>query len=134
MDRTELMQLFNNPARLGTLSTSDGAGNLNAAVFSALQMVDENTVLLAIGENRSLANLGKHPKAVFCFFEPAASPYEWKGARVYLDVAGIERKGETLERMVAMVRQMAGDQAADNVQAAVTFSITAARPIIDMAG
>ena len=95
-------------------------------------MVDENTVLMAIGENRSLANPRENPKAVFCFFEPAPSPYDWKRGRVYMTVAQIERDGATFDRMVGLVRQAAGNQAADNVRAAVTFAIDDARPVIDM--
>ncbi|RMG96191.1 MAG: pyridoxamine 5'-phosphate oxidase family protein, partial [Candidatus Dadabacteria bacterium] len=30
MTRQELMERFNRPTRMGTLSTSDGQGNLNA--------------------------------------------------------------------------------------------------------
>ncbi|GAB4267702.1 MAG: hypothetical protein Kow0092_21200 [Deferrisomatales bacterium] len=131
MDRKELMELFNRPDRLGTLTTGDGQGNLNAGVFSALQMVDEDTVVMACGENRSLANMRRHPKAVFLFFQPAAAPWDWKGARVYLDVVKIEPEGDLFDRLVATVRQMAGDQAAENIRAAVTFRIQDVRPIID---
>lgn len=132
MTRQELMERFNRPTRMGTLSTSDGQGNLNAAVFSALQMVDENTVVMACGENRTLANLQKHPKAVFCFFEPAANPHEWTGARVYLKAVKTEREGPLFDQLVAMVRQFAGDQAANNVRAAVTFAVEDFRPLIDV--
>ena len=94
MDRKELMAQFNSPARMGTLSTSDGEGNINAAVFNSLQMVDEDTVVMAIGDNRSLANMRTHPKAVFLFFEPDPNPFDWQGARTYFDVVGIEEEGE----------------------------------------
>ena len=134
MDRTELMHMFNNPNRLGTMSTSDDEGNLNAGVFNSLRMVDEQTAVMALGGNRSLANLEKHPKAVFIFFEPDPDPLHWKGARVYMEVDKIERGGSLFDELVARVREAAGDQAADGIQAAVTFKIQDARPIIDMSG
>ena len=68
MDRKQLMEQFNKQPRLGTLATSDGKGKVNNAVFSALQMIDENTVMMAIGDNRSYANLQNNPQAAFIFF------------------------------------------------------------------
>jgi len=126
------MEMFNKQPRLGTMSTSDGAGNVNAAIFNSLQMVDENTVVMALGENRSLSYLQKNPKATFIFFEPAQSPYEWKGARVYLDVEKIEAAGPLFEKLVGVVRGEAGDRAADGIRAAVTFKINEVRPLIEM--
>lgn len=131
MDRKELFKIFHTPERFGTLSTSDGEGNLNAGVFNSLQMVDENTVVMAIGNNRTLANLRKHPKAVFLFFEPGPDPFKWKGARVYMTALRIEGQGTLYDTMVEQVRSMAGDDAARGIRAAVTFRIDDARPIID---
>jgi hypothetical protein len=132
MDRKELMHMFNSPNRLGTMSTSDDEGNLNAGVFGSLRMVDEQTAVMALGGNRSLDNLEKHPKAVFLFFEPEADPFHWKGARVYMEVDKIEREGPLFDQLVQQVRDGGGDQAADGIRAAVTFKITDARPLIDM--
>jgi len=134
MDRAKLMEQFNNPARLSTLATADNKGKVNNAVFSALQMVDENTVMMAIGDNRSYANLQINPQAAFIFFEPGESPFDWQGARVYLKMVDRAESGGVFEKMVGMVRQMAGDQAGDNVKAAVTFTIEETRSLIDTAG
>ncbi|HEN21426.1 MAG TPA: pyridoxamine 5'-phosphate oxidase family protein, partial [Desulfobacteraceae bacterium] len=65
MDRQELMTLFNKYPRIGTLSTSNKEGDVNVAVFGSPQMVDEDTVVMAIGQNRSYRNLQGNPKAVF---------------------------------------------------------------------
>ncbi len=131
MDRKELKELFNNPNRYGTLSTSDDKGNLNAGIFNSPQMVDENTVVMALGNNRTLANLKKHPRAVFLFFEPGPDPFTWKGARVYLLALRIESHGTLYDTMVEQVRAMAGDEAAGGIRAAVTFRIEDARSLID---
>ena len=131
MDRKTLLDIFNNPNRYGTLSTSDGQGNLNAGVFNSPQMVDENTVVMAMGNNRSLGNLKKHPKAVFLFFEPGPDPYTWKGARVYMTALRIEGQGTLYDSMVEQVRAMAGDDAASGIRAAVVFRIDDARSLID---
>ncbi len=134
MDRELLMKQFNKQPRIGTLATADDQGKVDNAVFSALQMIDENTVVMAIGNNRSYTNLKLNPQAAFIFFEPAESPYDWQGARIYLEVTQSAEAGPHFDQMVAIVRQMAGDQAADNVKAAITFKIVEARPLIDMTG
>ncbi|MBI5015627.1 MAG: pyridoxamine 5'-phosphate oxidase family protein [Deltaproteobacteria bacterium] len=132
MDRKEVMALVNKPGWLGTLSTADLQGNVNAGVFSSAHMPDEDSVVVALGQNRTLDNLGKNPKAALCVFETAASPYDWKGARIYLEAKAIEASGPLFDNLVALVRQAAGDQAAQMTKAAVSFRITGVRPLIDM--
>jgi len=131
MDRKKLMVEFNNPKRLGTLATADHQGKVDNAVFSAIQMIDENTVVLAIGSNRSSANLKVNPQAAYVFFQPAENPFDWQGARVYLKVVKTVEAGPVFEKMVGMVRKMANDKAADNVKAVITFEIEEVRPLVD---
>jgi len=95
MDRKELMALFNKRPRIGALSTANSNGDVNAAVFGSPQMIDENTIVMGIGKNRSYNYLRENPKAVFILMEPGAGPMEWKGVRVYLESAGIETAGGT---------------------------------------
>jgi len=132
MNRQKLMAQFNDPARFGTLATADASGKVDNAVFSAIQMVNESTVMLAIGNNRSYANLQQNPQAAYLFFHPDPDPFAWQGARVYLRVLAAGEEGSAFEKMVAMVRKMAGDRAADNVKAVITFGIEEVRPLIDM--
>jgi hypothetical protein len=131
MDRKEVMQLFNKRPRIGSLSTANNKGDVNVAIFGSPQMIDENTVIMGIGENRTLQNLQENPKAAFIVMEPGESPMEWKGARVYLDVAGIETKGELLDQIKGMIAQAAGEGAAKMIHAAIRFNVTEVRPLID---
>jgi hypothetical protein len=130
MNRKELMEAFNRRPRIGSLATADSKGDVNAAVFGSPQMLDENTVVMGIGRNRSLANLEDNPKAVFIFMEPAQSALEWKGARVYLDVESIEKEGPLFDRIKAQIRKVAGDRSADAMHAALRFKIREIRPLI----
>jgi len=70
MDRKEVMELFNKRPRIGSLSTANRKGEVNVAVFGSPQMIDENTVIMGIGQNRSFSNLQENPKAVFIVVEP----------------------------------------------------------------
>jgi len=131
MDRKELMALFNKRPRIGALSTANSDGDVNAAVFGSPQMIDENTIVMGIGKNRSFSYLQKNPKAVFILMEPGQSPMEWKGVRVYLEAAAIETAGEMLQKIRARIAKVAGERSAKAMHAAVRFRITGVRPLID---
>jgi hypothetical protein len=93
-------------------------------------MVDEETVIMAIGDNRSLQNLQENPKASFIVIEPGESRTEWKGARVYLELDTFERYGELLDSFREKIRKVAGDQSANAIIAAIRFKVTDVRPLI----
>ncbi|MDX9789117.1 MAG: pyridoxamine 5'-phosphate oxidase family protein [Desulfobacterales bacterium] len=130
MDRREVMALFNKKPRIGTLSTSNKNGDVNVAVFGSPQMTDENTVVMGIGDNRSLQYLNENPKAVFIVMEPGASLAEWKGARVYLKVDVIAREGELFEQIKGRIAETISAGAAKMIRAVVQFRITDVRGIV----
>jgi len=131
MDRKELMDIFNKQPRIGALGTSNKLGDVNVAVFGSPRMVDENTVVMGIGENRSSRNLQRNPKAVFIVMEPGSTPAEWKGARIYLEAVDMETTGPFYEDIKRNIAKVAGQQAAEAIHAAIRFKITEVRPIID---
>lgn len=132
MNRKELMALFNKYPRIGTLSTANNEGDVNVAVFGSPRMVDENTVVMGIGENRSYRNLQRNPKAVFIVMEPGESASDWKGARVYLEAVDMETEGEFFAQIRHNITKVSGREAADMLHAAIRFKITEVRPLIDM--
>ncbi|MBN2467024.1 MAG: pyridoxamine 5'-phosphate oxidase family protein [Deltaproteobacteria bacterium] len=131
MDRKELMDMFNKRPRIGTLSTSDGKGAVNVAVFGSPHMIDGNTVVMGIGDNRSYKNLKKNPKAAFIVMEPGQTPAEWKGIRVYLEAVAVESEGGLFDKIKGETANRAGKAAADMLKAAIKFTITEVRPLID---
>ena len=132
MDRQELMALFNKYPRIGTLSTANHEGDVNVAVFGSPRMIDESTVVMGIGENRSFRNLQRNPKGVFMVMEPGETVMDWKGARVYLEATDMETEGRFYDQIKRDIAKVAGPQAADMIHAAVRFKITEVRPIVDM--
>jgi hypothetical protein len=132
MGRRELMELFNKYPRIGALATANKEGDVNVAVFGSPRMVDENTVVMGIGENRSYRNLQRNPKAVFIVMEPGETVMDWKGARVYLEAVDLVSEGEFYDQTKQNIAKAAGVQAARMIQAAVRFKITEVRPIVDM--
>ena len=132
MDRQELMALFNKRPRIGTLSTADKTGEVNVAVFGSPQMIDENTVVMGIGQNRSYRNLQRNPKAAFIVMEPGETVTDWKGARVYLEAMDMDTEGEFYDQIKKGIAKAAGQQAADMIHAAIRFRIKEVRPILDI--
>jgi hypothetical protein len=127
----KLMAYFNKQPRLGILATANKAGKVNAAYFGSPQMVDEKTVVMGLGENRTLSNLRENPDAVYLIMEPGASVPEWKGVRIYLRCIDLETSGEKLDGIKAKIAEMAGEGAAQMIKAAVIFAVEEIRPLAD---
>ncbi len=129
---SKLVEFFNKQPRLGGLSTASKKGKPDIAYFLSPYMVDEKTVVMALGNNRSFANLLENPYAAFMIFEPGMSPSDWKGLRIYLKMKEYHTSGEKLEMARAQVGQMAGEEPAKMVHAAVTFEVEDIRPLVDL--
>jgi predicted pyridoxine 5'-phosphate oxidase superfamily flavin-nucleotide-binding protein len=118
------MEMFNRKNRIGALATADMNGAVNAAVFGSPRMIDEETVVMAIGNNRSYQYLKNNPKAAFIVIEPGDAPMTWKGVRLYLEVDAMERYGELVDSFRKNIRKLAGDRSADAIVAAIRFNVT----------
>jgi Pyridoxamine 5'-phosphate oxidase len=127
----KLMEYFNKQPRLGTLSTADSSGKVNSAYFGSPRMVDEKTIFMGLGNNRTFANLQENPNAVFMVMEPGKSIMDWKGVRIYATMIDCQTSGKKLEQFKAAVAKNAGENAAKMMHAAVTFEIQEIRPLAD---
>ncbi|MBI4775643.1 MAG: pyridoxamine 5'-phosphate oxidase family protein [Deltaproteobacteria bacterium] len=126
----EIFETVNKPGRVGVLGTADKQGQPNVAYFGSLRLMEDGTVVLGLGKNRSLANLEGNPLAVlFCVAE---SPVGFKtpGCRLYLKVREIQKKGALYDNIKAAIAQHAGAQAAAMIVAAVAFDVTEVRPLM----
>jgi hypothetical protein len=128
---SKLVEFFNKQPRLGGLSTASKDGKPNIAYFLSPHMIDEKTVIMSLGNNRTFANLLENPYAAFMIFEPGMALSDWRGLRIYLKMKEYQTSGKKLEMMRAQVGQMAGEEAAKGVHAAVTFEVQEVRPLVD---
>ena len=126
-----LIEYFNKQPRLGVLSTSNKAGEVNSAYFGSPRMIDESTIMVALGKNITLANLQENPNACYMIMEPGKSIFEWKGLRIYLKLTKCETSGDNVNMMKKLVSEKAGVAASKMIHAAVTFSIASIRPLAD---
>jgi hypothetical protein len=127
----KLMEYFNKMPRLGTLSTASKAGKVDVAYFGSARMIDEKTIFIGCGKNRTFANLQENPNAVFMIMEPGKSPPEWKGVRLYLKMTDCQTSGKKLDMLRAQISEKAGAAAAKMMYAAITFEIEELRPFAD---
>ena len=131
MDRKSVMEMFNKRSRIGALATSNKNGDVNVAVFGSPRMIDEDSIIMAIGDNRTYQYLQENPKASFIVIEPGDAPSSWRGVRLYLEATEFERYGEVLDSFRENIRKVAGNRSADAITAAIRFKIVAVRPLID---
>ena len=127
----KLMEYFNKQPRLGTLSTSDKTGKVNSAYFGSPRMVDDKTIFMGLGNNRTFANLQDNPSAMFMVMEPGKAIMDWKGVRIYVTMTECQTAGEKLDDMRANIAKTAGESASKMIHAAVTFEIQEIRPLAD---
>ena len=128
---SKLIEFFNKQPRLGGLSTASKDGKPNIAYFLSPHMIDEKTVVMALGNNKTFSNLMENPYAAFMIFEPGMALSDWKGLRIYLKMKSYQISGEQLEMMRERVGQMPGAEPAKMVHAAVTFEVQEIRPLVD---
>jgi len=126
-----LTEYFNKQPRLGVLSTSNKAGEVDSAYFGSPRMIDDQTVMVALGRNKTLANLQENPNACYMIMEPGKSIFEWKGLRIYLKMTKCETAGDNLDLMKKMISEKAGEAAGKMIYAAVTFCVASVRPLAD---
>lgn len=130
--QSKLMEYFNKQPRISTLSSSAKDGRVDVAVLGSPHMVDENTVIVALGKNRTFSNLLENPNAVIMIMEPGTDLFGWKGIRVYLEMKRHETSGELLDDIRLQSSKAIGKEAAEMIHVAVTFKIVEVRPLIDL--
>ncbi|MCM2466841.1 pyridoxamine 5'-phosphate oxidase family protein [Methanoculleus oceani] len=127
-----LMDYFNKQPRIGLLSTASKEGKVDAAIFGSPMMLDEKTVVMGLGKNRTFEYLQENPNAVYTIVEQGETIMDWKGLRVYLKMKEYATSGETLDNYRKQIAQVAGEDAAAMIHASVTFEVSEIRPLIDM--
>lgn len=116
--------------RANVLATTDSSGRVNLAAFGSLQLQDDDTLLLMLGDNRSFANLKDNPYAACMVTMNGKTGMAMEGCRLYLKVRTIEDSGAQWEKTKAGIRARIGG-AADMLRHLVRFDIVEARPILD---
>jgi len=127
----KLLEYFNKQPRLGVISTSSKDGKVDSAVYGSPQMIDENTVVVALAKGRTFSNLQENPNAVFMIMETGSGILDWKGIRVYLRMKEHVTSGPQLDMYKSQTAKIIGEQAANMIKVLATFEVTEVRPLLD---
>lgn len=130
MDRSlieKAKDLLNRNLITTTLSTVDKDYNVNVAVISILEMIDDETILCArFGADRTYANLKETGKGVFMVLVSDNDKTK-DGIRVYVELAGDLTEGPYYDRIQARLKATRyGDFPLKNC---LVFKITNIAPI-----
>ena len=128
----EMVEIVNKSGRIGTLGTADKQGQPNVAYFGSLRLMEDGTILMGLGNNRSLRNLEENPLAVFFCVTESPVTFKTTGYRLYLKVREIQKEGDILDGVKEVIAKHAGPGAAKMIVAGVAFDVTEVRPLVDM--
>ena len=117
--------------RTTVLATTDKSGNINIAMFGSLELVDEGTMRMMLGDNRTYANLTENKKAACLVTLPGKTGMSTEGCRLYLTVNRIMDDGEEWEQVKSEIKARIGG-AAEILKHLVIFDIKDVRPILDL--
>lgn len=127
----KVREYLQSEGRSNVLATTDTAGKVNLAVFGSLALVDDETVVVMVGDNRTYANLQANPLASLLVTLHGKTGMQQEGCRVYLKVRSMEDEGKMFDEIKGKVRAKVGD-AAEMLKHLVWFDIEEVRPILDM--
>ncbi len=127
----KVREIMGRPGKLGIMATADRAGNPNAAYFGSPRLAGDGTLVMGLGNCRSLANLAENPRAAFFVVEGSPVGFATPGYRLYLKVLKIDRSGPVLQEVRELIAAKAGPQVAETIKAGVVFEVTGVRPLVD---
>jgi hypothetical protein len=94
-------------------------------------MIDDKTIAMGLGKNRTFNYLQENPYGVFMIMDPGKIPTEWKGVRLYVKMTECATSGARYDEFKAQVTKVAGEAAAKLIYAAVTFEVYEIKPLAD---
>jgi len=92
----ELREYFENRKGLGVLSTADGEGRVNSAVYARPHVMDDGTLAFIMPDRLTHANLQSNPHAAYLFRENEPG---YKGKRIHLTKVREETNSELLHSL-----------------------------------
>lgn len=77
----ELKNYFTNQNGTGILSTADGSGKVDAAIYARPHVMEDGTVVMIMRDRLSRKNLLENPYAAYLFIEQG---HGYQGVRLFL--------------------------------------------------
>jgi hypothetical protein len=119
-----LKTYFDETKGLGVLSTADGKGRVNAAVYARPHMMEDGGLAFIMRDRLSHSNLTSNPHAAYLFREEGPG---YKGIRLHLTKTH-EESGT--ERVKDICRRCRIDDKPDSIRHLVVFNVDKQLPLI----
>lgn len=119
-----LKTYFDETKGMGVLSTADGEGHVNAAVYARPHVMEDGSLAFIMRDRLSHHNLQTNPNAAFLFREEGPG---YKGIRLHLSKTN-EESGTPLVK--DLCRRCRIDDQPDKVRYLVRFSVNKELPLI----
>jgi hypothetical protein len=116
---------FENTRGTGYLSTANGKGEVNTAVYSRPHVLKNGTFVFGMADRLTHANLRENPHAIYAFNEKG-----YEGCRIYLKKVDEEETGPMLEQIKQRTKIVSVEGAADKVKFAVYFQVVRSLPLV----
>jgi len=120
-----LKEYFQNNDGTGILSTADGAGLVNSAVYSKPHVLDDNTVAFVMRQRLTHHNLESNSRAAYLFLENAPGH---QGLRLHLRKIKEETDATVIEPFM-MRRLSPEEEKAKGPKYLVTFRVEKILPL-----
>ena len=91
-----LQEYFENKKGLGVLSTADGEGRVNSAIYARPHVMDDGTLAFIMPDRLTHHNLQSNPHAAYLFRENEPG---YKGKRIHLTKVREETNTELLHSL-----------------------------------
>lgn len=102
-----LSSYFENTRGAGVLSTADGEGRVDSAIYSRPHIMDDGSVAVIMRDRLSHANLQANPHAAYMFIEEGAG---YKGKRLFLTKIREEKETDLLYQLKRKERTAAEEE------------------------
>jgi len=121
----EIKDYFENNKGFGVLSTSDGNGNVNSAVYARPHVMEDDLLAFVMRDRQSYQNIRSNPHATYLFREDGPG---YKGIRLYLTKTREENDPDLISSLSR--RKYPADQDAGESSLLVYFKLEKTRPLI----
>lgn len=91
-----LKDYFQNAKGTGVLSTADGDGRVDAAIYARPHFMEDGTIAMIMRDRLTHLNLQSNPHAAYLFREEGKG---YKGVRLFLTKVGEEQDTELLKSL-----------------------------------
>ena len=126
MDK-DLKSYFDDTPGLGVLSTADGSGKVNSAVYSRPHIQDDGSAAFIMLDRLSHANIQTNPHAAFLFREKACGKEKkYEGLRLHLT----RLREETDPKVIDSYRRRCDQDYGDQKRFLVSFKVDKVLPLL----